>query len=121
MLLFVMDRSARPATDIWLPSAVNRRTLLSGITLKRSCCAILQLMSVWLQPVSGRQLITMPVSTGRSAKASHNGSSGVGKEELMMYAEADVYAGCWGELVAPSGIYWIAGKECVCAAEDESC
>ena len=36
------------------------------------------------QPVSGRQLITMPISTGRSAEASLNGSSGVGREELMM-------------------------------------
>ena len=79
LLLFVMDKSA---IDIWFPSAVNKRTLLSGFTLHCSCRAMLLLMRVWLQLVSGRQLTTMPDSTGRSAKASHNGSSGVGREEF---------------------------------------
>ena len=39
------------------------------------------LMRVWLQPVSGKQLTTIPDSTGLFAEASHKGSSGVGRDE----------------------------------------
>jgi hypothetical protein len=76
--LFFNTTEASPSTFIISPLAVNNLVELFLFTFRPANLAKSEEISVWLLPVSGRQLTRTPL-LGLSAGRSHNGVSGVGR------------------------------------------